>query len=132
MTPWTIAHQAPLSWDFRRQEYWNGLPFPSLGGSHQLPILYIVSVVYIHQSQSPNSSHPTSYFFKGPTTNSTANVNYIPFFFFFLRNVDNFSRFPKRTGTLFSTFRYRNLLKKHLNSVTGHTQILNLEEAREE
>ena len=28
-------------------------------GSHQLSILYIVSVVYICQSQSPNSSHPT-------------------------------------------------------------------------
>ena len=27
-TPWTIAHQAPLSMGFPRQEYWNGLPFP--------------------------------------------------------------------------------------------------------
>ena len=31
MTPWTVAHQAPLSMGFPRQEYWNGLPFPSLG-----------------------------------------------------------------------------------------------------
>ena len=29
--PWTIAHQAPLSMEFSRQEYWSGLPFPSLG-----------------------------------------------------------------------------------------------------
>ena len=29
VTPWTIAHQAPLSMGFSRQEYWNGLPFPS-------------------------------------------------------------------------------------------------------
>ena len=29
-TPWTIAHQAPLSMGFSRQEYWSGLPFPSL------------------------------------------------------------------------------------------------------
>ena len=29
MTPWTIAHQAPLSMEFSRQEYWSGLPFPS-------------------------------------------------------------------------------------------------------
>ena len=29
--PWTIAHQAPLSMEFSRQEYWIGLPFPSLG-----------------------------------------------------------------------------------------------------
>ena len=28
-TPWTVAHQAPLSMGFPRQEYWNGLPFPS-------------------------------------------------------------------------------------------------------
>ena len=27
--PWTIAHQAPLSMGFSRQEYWSGLPFPS-------------------------------------------------------------------------------------------------------
>ena len=29
VTPWTVAHQAPLSVGFPRQEYWNGLPFPS-------------------------------------------------------------------------------------------------------
>ena len=26
-----IAYQAPLSMGFSRQEYWNGLPFPSPG-----------------------------------------------------------------------------------------------------
>ena len=30
-TPWTIAHQAPLSMGFPRQEYWSRLPFPSPG-----------------------------------------------------------------------------------------------------
>ena len=30
MTPWAVAHQAPLSMEFSRQEYWSGLPFPSL------------------------------------------------------------------------------------------------------
>ena len=29
--PWTAAHQDPLSIEFSRQEYWNGLPFPTLG-----------------------------------------------------------------------------------------------------
>ena len=29
--PWTIAHQAPLSMGFSRQEYWSGLPLPSPG-----------------------------------------------------------------------------------------------------
>ena len=31
VTPWTVAHQAPLSIGFPRQEYWSGLPFPSPG-----------------------------------------------------------------------------------------------------
>ena len=30
-TPLTIAHQAPESMGFSRQEYWSGLPFPSSG-----------------------------------------------------------------------------------------------------
>ena len=29
-TPWTAAYQAPLSMGFSRQEYWSGLPLPSL------------------------------------------------------------------------------------------------------
>ena len=29
--PWTVAHQAPLSMGFSRQEYWSRLPFPSPG-----------------------------------------------------------------------------------------------------
>ena len=27
--PWTVAHQAPPSTGFSRQEYWSGLPIPS-------------------------------------------------------------------------------------------------------
>ena len=30
-TPWTVAHQAPLSMGFSRQEYWSGLPFSPPG-----------------------------------------------------------------------------------------------------
>ena len=30
-TPWTVAHQAPLSMGFSRHEYWSGLPFPPPG-----------------------------------------------------------------------------------------------------
>ena len=29
--PWTVAHPAPLSMEFSRQEYWSGMPFPSPG-----------------------------------------------------------------------------------------------------
>ena len=52
MSPLTVAHQAPQFIGFSRQEYWNGLPFPS-------PILYIV--VCICQFQSPNLSLPHLY-----------------------------------------------------------------------
>ena len=31
VTPWTVAHQAPLSMGFSRQEYWSVLPFPPPG-----------------------------------------------------------------------------------------------------
>ena len=33
-TPESVARQAPLSMEFSRQEYWSGLPFPSLGDLH--------------------------------------------------------------------------------------------------
>ena len=28
-TPWTVVHQAPLSMEFSRQEYWSWLPLPT-------------------------------------------------------------------------------------------------------
>ena len=31
VTPWTVAHQPPLSMGFSRQEYWSGLPCPVPG-----------------------------------------------------------------------------------------------------
>ena len=30
MTPWTAAYRAPPSMGFSRQEYWSGVPLPSL------------------------------------------------------------------------------------------------------
>ena len=43
-TPWTVAHQAPVSLGFSRQEYWSGLPFPLPGdlpdpGTERAPLL---------------------------------------------------------------------------------------------
>ena len=38
-TPWTVAHQAPMSMGFSRQEYWSGLPFPSPHNVH-MPMLF--------------------------------------------------------------------------------------------
>ena len=34
VTPWTAAYQAPPSMGFSRQEYWSGVPLPSLDMSH--------------------------------------------------------------------------------------------------
>ena len=39
-TPWTIAHQAPLSLEFSRQKYWSGLQFPSPGDCLDTRILF--------------------------------------------------------------------------------------------
>ena len=44
-TPWTIAHQTPLSMESSMQEYWSGLPFaspgdlPDLGFKLESPVL---------------------------------------------------------------------------------------------
>ena len=31
VVPWAVAHKAPLSMEFSRQEYWSGLPIPIPG-----------------------------------------------------------------------------------------------------
>ena len=45
VTLWTVAHQAPLSMGFSRQEYWSGLPFPPSG--LEIPTLKDTSSWYI-------------------------------------------------------------------------------------
>ena len=30
-TPWTVVHQAPLTMEFPRKDYWSGLPLPPPG-----------------------------------------------------------------------------------------------------
>ena len=41
VTPWTVAHQAPLFMGFSRQEYWSGLPLPFPGDLRQVFYGYI-------------------------------------------------------------------------------------------
>ena len=62
--PWTVAHQAPLSMGFSRQEYWSGLPCPPPGDlpdpgtepmSPVVPALQVDSLLLSHQG-SPKSS----------------------------------------------------------------------------
>ena len=40
--PWTAAYQAPPSMGFSRQEYWSGVPLPSLG--HSKPWLLLLTI----------------------------------------------------------------------------------------
>ena len=57
VTPWTVAHWAPLSMGLPREEYWSGLPFPSPGdlpdsGIEPLyPILQADSLPLRHQGR---------------------------------------------------------------------------------
>ena len=66
-TSWTVAHQAPLSMGFSRQEYWSGLPCPPPGdlpdpeiepGSPAAPALQVDSLLLSHQG---SHWHLTSY-----------------------------------------------------------------------
>ena len=58
VTPWTVAHQAPLFIGFPRQEYWSGLSFPFPGDIFDpaikpvAPALQVGSLPLSHQ-QSP-------------------------------------------------------------------------------
>ena len=40
-TPWTTAHQAPPSMGFSRQEYWSGVPLPSLKNVFMYYYIYL-------------------------------------------------------------------------------------------
>ena len=54
-TVWTVAHQAPLSMGFSRQEYWSELPFPSPG---DLPDLRIEPMSPVSQANSSPTQSP--------------------------------------------------------------------------
>ena len=65
VAPCTIAHQAPLSTEFSRQEYWSGLPFPSPGESSQpwdrIHVSFVSCIVkqilYHSATWEPHSPH---------------------------------------------------------------------------
>ena len=38
-TPWTAAYQAPPSMGFSREEYWSGVPLPSLSEIWDIPVI---------------------------------------------------------------------------------------------
>ena len=61
-TLWTVACQPPMSMGFTRQEYWNGLPYPTLGDLSDLEM----------EAMSLTSPALTGGFF---TTSTIKNIN---------------------------------------------------------
>ena len=56
---WTVAHQAPPSMEFSRQEYWSGLPFPSPGDLPDPSLLHCRQTLY-HLSHQGSPSKQLS------------------------------------------------------------------------
>ena len=55
-TPWTAAYQAPPSMGFSRQEYWSGVPLPSLivlVGDQYYPILHMMKQIQRNEEKFP-------------------------------------------------------------------------------
>ena len=48
-SPWTAAYQAPPSMGFSRQEYWSGMPSPSLRKCSSFILLHITDQFSQHQ-----------------------------------------------------------------------------------
>ena len=81
-TPWTVAHQAPPSMGFSRQEYWSGLPFlspgylPNPGIEPRSPTLQAEALTLSHQGS------PAWGFFSGEesasNTGNTGDAGSIP------------------------------------------------------
>ena len=46
-TPWTAAHQAPLSMGFSRQEYWSGVTLPLLEPKYYIFPNLVMSVILV-------------------------------------------------------------------------------------
>ena len=57
-TSWTVAHQAPLSMGFSRQEYWSGLLFPSLEGLPDPGIEPVSSALQVDSLPLSNQGSP--------------------------------------------------------------------------
>ena len=57
VTPWTVAHQAPLSMGFSRQDHWSELPFP-LPGDLPNPGIKILGLLHWQADYLPTTEAP--------------------------------------------------------------------------
>ena len=61
-SPWTVAHQAPLSMGFSRQECWSGVPLPSLLTSSIFKLFSLYIFLHFKIAQScPTLCDPMDY-----------------------------------------------------------------------
>ena len=67
-TPWTAAYQAPPSMGFSRQEYWTGVPLPSLIKEH--------STTYsLTKRIKPESDHTSQASYQFPSNEEVRGIN---------------------------------------------------------
>ena len=63
VTPWTVAHQTPLSMGFSMQEYWSGVPCPAPGNKLDHYTIILASVQFsrsvMSDSLRPHQSQHT-------------------------------------------------------------------------
>ena len=74
VTPWTVAHQAPLPMELYKQEYWSRLPFPTSGGLPNPGIKPESPVAPAMQADSLPLSHRGS-----PIQNTRGSISYLHF-----------------------------------------------------
>ena len=60
VTPWTVAHHAPLSVEFSQHEFWSGEPFPSPGDLPNLEMVLGSPGLQGDSSLSEPPSHPVT------------------------------------------------------------------------
>ena len=101
-TPWTAAYQAPLSMGFSRQEYWNGLPFPSpkesncRGGENskklrlQLKAEYMTELLQFHKKKFEQMR--SCFFWMSKESAYSLSL----FFFYFGHTVQHMGWFPRQ------------------------------------
>ena len=115
VTPWTVAHQAPLSMGFPRQEYWSKLPFPPPGDNSDSGI-------------KPMSSALAGWFF------TTEPLGYIFFFlsykqtcigqFLYIRRCSEDDN--KETGVCSYTSKRRGIRQQHRQKGLGLSRLENI------
>ena len=120
LSPWTVAHQAPLPMGFSRQEYWSGLPFSPSGNLSDPGF----------EPKSPTSPALAGGIF---TTEPPGSPVQLVYSFSFARSLNSrdwlYNTVPTLNNTVLCTWNYINwidvMLRFLLSPFHQHTQELN-------